>query len=76
MIELCSKCKQELKEGQIIIGQAWNGDGGDHLDCLAANAPVAERNPYMAIAARVAPAESDTDFETRAGKRGLAAARG
>lgn len=35
-IELCSKCGQELKEGQIVTGQSWNGDGGEHVNCPVA----------------------------------------
>ena len=31
--ETCKKCGQEIREGELITGQAWNGDGGEHLTC-------------------------------------------
>ena len=31
--ETCRKCGQSLLPGQLITGQAWNGDGGEHIHC-------------------------------------------
>ena len=31
--ETCKKCGQEIREGELITGQAWNGDGGEHITC-------------------------------------------
>lgn len=31
--ETCPKCGQSLLPGQLITGQAWNGDGGAHIRC-------------------------------------------
>jgi hypothetical protein len=37
-METCPKCGQSLLPGQLITGQAWNGDGGEHINCEAETA--------------------------------------
>lgn len=31
--EVCPKCEQEMKEGELVTGRSWNGDGGAHVNC-------------------------------------------
>jgi len=31
--ETCSRCGRSLLHGELITGQSWNGQGGEHINC-------------------------------------------
>lgn len=31
--DYCKKCNQEIKYGELVTGQSWSGDGGEHITC-------------------------------------------
>lgn len=41
-LAICPKCSKAIQDGELVTGQSWNGEGGEHITCptdkaLAAN---------------------------------------
>jgi hypothetical protein len=55
--EKCTKCGQPFRDGEIILGQSWNGEGGFHAAECPAPEPVTAAadfsNPYLAMVAKI-----------------------
>jgi hypothetical protein len=60
--ELCSKCGRELKDGELVTGQTWNGDGGAHIVCPETKILMISAPLSMAPEVDYAPADVPTGF--------------
>lgn len=45
--DVCSKCGQAIKEGELVSGVSWNGEGGTHLSC-----PSSKTSKFAGFAGR------------------------
>ena len=32
-LTICPKCNRPIQDGELITGQTWNGEGGQHIEC-------------------------------------------
>ena len=51
----CKNCGQPFKTGELITGQSWNGDGGQHISC-----PEPEPQQQVTTAVDYVPADDNT----------------
>lgn len=33
MTDTCHKCGQPIRDGELVTGLTWSGDGGAHIEC-------------------------------------------